>query len=126
MGRYESTSTDPILHYNEGHPTRLQTHPRLGAMLDEHGEPYKVERHGAGWRLTWWPPYPGLPTETYDIQRDPWNDGRHVVRVSGAPVWTPKRDAPKVEPLPRGASAQSIERERKYGPRNQRWNARGC
>ena len=101
MGRYEQVATDPILHYNEGHPTRLSTNRALGALLEERGEPYKVERRGQGWRLTWWPLYPGLPTHTYDIQRDPWNDGRHVVRVSGSPAWAPATRKPRTKPLPR-------------------------
>ena len=98
MGRYETLASDAILHYNEGHPTRLTTHRKLAAKLEEFGEPYKIERIGQGWHLEWWPLYPGLPTATYHISRDPWNDGRTLVRVSSEPVWTPK---PKTQPLPR-------------------------
>jgi hypothetical protein len=102
--RYVQTGTDPVLHYDTGHPTRLTNHSRLGAMLAEHGEPYKIERSGCGWRLTWWPPYPGLPSETYELVRDPWNDGRTVVRVSGAPAWSPKpAPTPPREAMPRTA-----------------------
>ena len=92
MGRYVQARTDAVLHYNEGHPTRLQRATRLGALLEEHGEPYKVERHGAGYRLSWWPLYPGLDAPTYEGKLDPWNDGRTIVRVTGSPAWAPKKD----------------------------------
>ena len=126
MTRYTEGGTDPVLYYDTGHPTRLCTHTHLGAMLDEHGEPYKITRHGAGWMLHWWPLYPGLDHETYHLVRDPWNDGRTVVRVAGVLKWKKREPTPAPDALPRGPSAQSVERERKYGPRNQRWNARGC
>jgi hypothetical protein len=115
MTRYEQVRTDPVLHYDTGHPTRLQTHARLGEMLAEHGEPYKITRHGAGWMLHWWPLYPGLDHETYCLSRDPWNDGRTVVRVLPSPGWKPRVETRTPDALPRGASPQSIERAKRYG-----------
>jgi len=91
MPRYKEAGWEPSIHYDTGHPTLLQTHKRLGAMVAEHGEPSKITRRGRGWHLEWWPLYPGLPTETYYIQRDPWNDGRTVTRVSARIVWKQER-----------------------------------
>lgn len=98
MAHYIQTGTDPVLHFDTGHPTRLENFPRLGALLAEHGDPYKVERSGAGYKLSWWPLYPGLDAPTYEGSLDPWNDGRNIVRVTGTPSyskmlpWPPKRD----------------------------------
>jgi hypothetical protein len=84
-------------------------------MLAEHGDPYKITRRGAGWQLEWWPLYPGLDHERYHIPRDPWNDGRTLVRVSGVLRWKPRTQTPAPDALPRGASPQSIERAKRYG-----------
>lgn len=88
MGRYIQNSTDPVLYYDSGHPTRLPHYAKtLGALIGEHGEPYKVERDGAGYKLSWWPLYPGLDAPTWSGKLDLWNDGRTVVRVSGTPSY---------------------------------------
>ena len=76
----------PVLHYDSGFPTRLENHPRLAALLAEHGEPCKVEEISSGWRLTWWPLYPGLPEVSYDGMFNFWNDKRKLVRVSISPA----------------------------------------
>ena len=61
------------------------------------------------------PLYPGLDHESYHLVRDPWNDGRTVVRVLPSPGWAPKVQTRTVDALPRTASPQSIERTRRYG-----------
>ena len=87
MGRYKQDGTDPVLYYDSGHPTRLPHFPRLGELIAENGEPYKVERTPGGYKLSWWPLYPGLDAPTYEGSLDPWNDGRTIVRVSGTPSY---------------------------------------
>ena len=67
---------DVIIRYTEGHPTRLQRHPRLALMVALLGQPISVKRSGIShcWRVTWRDGFEARVTNPWAANGGDWRE----------------------------------------------------
>lgn len=89
-------TSDVIVEYETGFPTRLSGRARLARMLREHGAPLRIRSLASGRRLIEWSPiFPGPPAPEYILPAPFKGDDRRIVRVRLAPDPAPGPSLPR-------------------------------